>query len=427
MTKTPISEQMHADYKKYILNVAPFRVPIFDNGRGVHVTDLDGNTYLDLMSGQFCLPFGHAYEPFAKMISQQLRRLIHTNTLSLTTETLKGVKELASLSDNSLNKSILLSTGAEAVEAAIRFAKICTKKEGVVGISDGYHGLTLATQSISSGGIYAKPRVSQTYSIPTPHSSRSVDDNGIATIDYIQQAKQLLSDKKGTIAAFVVEPVISVGGMIFPHSSYFHELSKLAKDHEALLIFDECQTGLGRTGTWFGYQHYGVIPDVLVLAKIAGGGIPVSAVMVTDEVAAQIENVTVHFSSHQNDPLSGAILEFIISHMKSKKTLENVNKMGEYFLEQLISVSKTNPIIQNPRGLGLMLGFDLPSEYFIKGHNPGQELISLLEDRGVIIQAIRRGQTFRILPSYTIRQSDIDLFIEKLLSSITILKKRLKL
>lgn len=408
-------------YEPYILKIAPFRGPIITHGSGNDVWDVEGNKYLDMMSGQFCLAFGHSYAPFVKAMHEQMNELTHTNTLSLTKITLEAMKELASVTHPTLNKSILLSTGAEAVECALRYAKFAAGKNGIVSIRDGYHGLTLETQSISSGGQYAAPKTPETYSIETPDWDRKGD--GMKKEEYydmvLQKTEADLAQYEGTIAAFVAEPVISVGGMIYPDSYYFVGLKKLAEKHGALFIFDECQTGLGRAGSWFAYEDAGIIPDMLVLAKIAGNGMAVSAVVVSDDMAKQIEHKLIHFSSHQNDPFSAAALHFVITHMKQENTLTHIQTVGSYLVDALQTLAKTQPLIENPRGRGLMIGFDLPDELYSKQRNPGQELITEMEKRGVIIQAIRQGRTVRILPSFITTTAQVDTFIQALIQSLT--------
>lgn len=422
--KTDNSKKLYSDYKKYIFKVSPFRTPIIRSGRGSFVEDMDGNKYLDMLSGQFCLPLGYANEEFNKLVKNQLEKIIHTNTLFLTEEVLRGLKELASITAENLNKGILLSTGAEAVECALRYAKFFTNKEGIVGISKGYHGLTLATQSISSNGQYAKPRVSKTFSIPTPDF---VKEGGVQSEkDYInsclKKTKKILEPHGNEIAAFVLEPVLSVGGMIFPPKEYFQGIKKIAKELSALIILDECQTGLGRIGKWFCYENIGVIPDILVTAKSLGVGLASSAVVVNDEIAKKVEDRFIHFSSHQNDPISGAVLEFLVTYIKKNNLLKSINENGKYLLEKLEEISKENSWLINPRGIGLMLAFDLPQDKFNLNKNPGLDLISIMEKNGVFIQAIAGGKTFRILPSYTINKQEIDVFANILQKSLKELK-----
>lgn len=417
-------------YKKYLFWIGPFRKIIIKAGKGSFVEDFNGQKYLDMMSGQFCLALGHCNPVFNKLIIKQLSKIIHTNTLTLTEEILMASKKLAELTNYRLSKTLFLSTGAEAVEAALRYAKIFTKKEGIVAVDSGYHGLTLATQSISMGGKYAMPKVPSSVIIPTPdfiHNKNKHQNINDFVKKIIAKSYNILKKYKGKIAAFIIEPVISVGGMIFPPKKYFNDLLSIVKEHKALLIFDECQTSFGRTGTWFGYQNYDIIPDILVFSKIAGLGLPVSGIILKEEIAKEIEGKSVHFSSHQNDPLSGAIVSFVVEYIKKNNLLKKIKQKGDYLLKKLTKLSRKEKFIQNPRGLGLMLGFDLPPEIFKNGMiNPGQELINILEKKGIMIQVIRQGKTVRILPNFLISYEEIDFFIKKLEEGIKELKRYYK-
>lgn len=414
-------------YKSYLFLLTPFRKPVLKSGKGVWVTDIDGNKYLDLMSGQFSLPLGHCHKEFNEVLYTQAKKILHTNTLYLTEEVFRGIKAVASITAKGLKKTAFLSTGAEAVEFAIRHAKFYTKKEGIVSLTSGYHGLTLATQSLSKKGIYAKPLVPKSYHIPTPNHLNSPDGKitDKTTEACLEKSKKKLAQYKGKIAAFIVEPIISVGGMIFLPKKYLLGLKKLADEHKALLIFDECQTGLGRTGKWFGYEYFNIVPDILILAKGAGLGFPTSLVVMKNRIAKEVEGKIEHFSSHQDDPISGVTIEFLINYIRKHKLLKKIRRKGNYLLKMLKRISKENNLLQNPRGLGLMIGFDINEKFFNKRFNPGKELISLLEQDGILIQATRRGRTFRILPSYEITNKEIDIFIRSLRKCLRLLESKL--
>jgi len=426
MRKLDKSIELIKENEDYLFKLTPFHTPVLKSGKGSKVVDVDGNEYLDLMSGQFSLPLGNGNKEFTKLLAAQAEKIIHTNTMYLSEEVLKGVKVLGSITAKDLNKSSFLSTGAEAVEFAIRHAKFYTGKEGIAAIDRGYHGLTLATQSITNEGIYAKPIVPKSYFIPTPNYLNR--PSGVSIEDYMQdclnKSRSILEAHKGEIAAIIIEPIISVGGMIVLTKEYMNGIQEIVNEHEALLILDECQTGLGRVGKWFGYEYFNVVPDILVLAKGAGLGLPTSIVVFKDHIAKSLEGKIMHFSSHQNDPISGASIEFLINYMKKNDTLNTINKRGEYLLKSLKDVSIESTLIKNPRGLGLMIGFDLPEELFSESFNPGKELILLLEEEGILIQATRRGKTFRILPSYEIEEKEIDMFITKLEKCMRLLEQK---
>jgi 4-aminobutyrate aminotransferase-like enzyme len=414
------SKKLWNEYEDNVIKITDFIEPVFKTGEGSYVLDVDNNKYLDLNAGQFCLGFGHSYKPFLKEINKQMTEIYHTNTLSMTEVVMKSLKALGSIAADNLNKGILLSTGAEANECAIRYAKYVSGKNKVMGLDKGYHGLTLATQSISSGGKWANPCVEGSISVKTPdYLHRSENKNKKNYIyECINDIKEKLSRNKGEVAALVIEPIIAVGGMIYPPKEYFQKIRELCDKFDVLLIIDECQTGMGRTGKWFAYEHYGIKPDILVSGKSAGLGIPVSAVVFDDKLVEKIENGIMHFSSHQNDPLAAAALLFMIEEMKDKELLTEINKKGNYCLKKLKKLSNESNWLKNPRGKGLMLAFDLPFDKYNKNINPGHELMEIMMKNGVLIQAIRQGKTFRVLPNYFISYKEIDFFIEVLKKSL---------
>lgn len=426
--KNKRSKKLLADYANNIFFAAPYRNIILKRGKGMWVWDVDGNKYLDMMSGQFCLPFGHSDTITARMVCKQTETMINTNALFLTEDVLQGARALSSIAHKLLQKVFFLSTGAEAVEFALRNAKAFSGKEAIASLTVGYHGLTLATQALSNGGTYAKPMVSKIYHLPSPDITLRKKNETVREFiaQCLKQTDHVLGAAQHDLAAIIVEPVISVGGMIYPPKQYFQGLVKIAKKHSALLIFDESQTGIGRTGTWFGYEHCGVVPDMVVLAKGIGLGFPVSAVLMKTTVATRLEGKVMHFSSHQNDPLSGAMAACVISTIKKRKLLPIIETQGAYLLARLRQISVKHPLIQNPRGRGLMLGFDLDEKIFTAEQNPGQRLITLLEMHGMLIQAVRRGKVFRILPAFIITKKEIDFFITTLDVCMTQIEREIK-
>ncbi len=406
--------------KKNVFWIVPYREPVLSRGEGAWVEDTHGKRYLDLMSGQFSLPLGHSHPEHVQMLHTQAKKLLHTSTAYLSDDFLLGVEALNSITHSSLSKFTFLSTGAEAVEFALRYAKVFTKKEGVAALTHGYHGLTLQAQSLSMSGQYARPMVQGSHHLPTPTQELLMDHKAAKAhvADVIESSQRALKSAKGSLAALIVEPTISVGGMIFPPKGYFQGLQEIAHEHEALLVFDECQTGLGRTGKWFGYEDTGVVPDILVLAKGAGLGLPTSAVVMKKDIAEELEGNILHYSSHQNDPISGVSLAFLIEYVQKNNLLTHVTDMGVYLVEGLYKVAKKFPILKNPRGKGLMVAFDLSDACFTSTINSGQHLISLLEKNGVLIQTVRRGRTFRVLPAYTIKKNEVDFFLQALEKSL---------
>ena len=374
------SINMYEDAKKYVFEATKFSNAILERGNGCYVWDIDGNKYLDLNSGQFCLSFGHNDEGLQDVISKQLKKIYHTNTATLTPQVLKACKDMAEITGGSLNKTIFLSTGSEANECAIRYARFITQKTGVLSFSQGYHGLTLGSQQSTMGGAWARPQSTTNYSIDCFSTTKELE----------QFFEKVIKESNDNIAAVIVEPILAVGGIL-----------ELCDKYAILLIFDECQTGFGRTGKWFCYQHFGIEPDILTCAKAMGLGLAVSSVTFKTEIAQKIEGKIVHFSSHQNDPLSCAITSYVINRIKNDNLLKNIKTMGSYLYSQLLNLSKEVEFISGVRGPGMLYGFDIPQEI-------SKDFLSELQKNGVLLQAIRQGRTCRLSPCYNIRKEDID-------------------
>lgn len=384
----------------YLIPVIPFHEQILQRGEGSFVYDVDGKKYLDLNSGQFCTVLGHSNPELRQCIAEI--KLSHTSSGMLSDVVIEAAKELHAISGDLDARSILLSTGAEAVEFAIRYAKHITGKESLVCFDKGYHGLTLGAQSITFGGKYTAPLVNGVYSIPVPIS----DSNSS-----LNKLREIL--EKAVVAAVILEPIVSVGGMIYPQDKFFHQVRELCDEHNTLLIFDESQTGYGRTGSWFCYQEFKVLPDMVILSKGIGLGYPVSAVLFQGKLLEKKITMT-HYSSHQNDPFAANIVCFGIRYINEHGLLESNRTKGCYFLEKLKELCSQNSLFINPRGHGMMLGLDLHIDG-VENYRPiYQELYNKAAERGLLIQGTDGGRVLRFLPDYIISEQDIDFAVNVL-------------
>lgn len=416
---------MLEDKKKYLFKATNFIEPIIVKGKGSYVWDTEDKKYLDLNSGQFCLIFGHNYTKFNRIVNEQLKKIHHTNTLTLSQNIIEAAEKIAKINKGNLTKTIFLSTGSEANECAIRYARFITGKKIVVSLDKGYHGLTLASQNATMSGVWARPEVKSLY-IKTPdiyhNENLNISEDELIN-ECIDELEKCIKNNYSEIAAFIMEPVIGVGGMFELPKRYIQKIRELCSKYQIILIFDECQSGYGRTGKWFAYEYFDVIPDIVTTAKAMGMGFPVSAVTFSQEIAKKIEGKITHFSSHQNEPLSAAIVNFVIEEIEEKKLLEKNIQTGKYLLNKLKKISEKYNLIKNPRGLGLMCGFDLSEEIIKENKKIISNFPKLLEKEGVLIQAVRQGRTFRIMPNYLIKKVEIDDFIKKLEKVLIILDK----
>lgn len=409
------SKKIAKDYKKYLFTGVGTIPNIIKEGKGSFIWDIDSNKILDLNAGQFCSIFGHSWSPLRKTVNEQLKKICHTSTQVVTPEVLKAVKDVSKICENMNGKVLFLSTGSEAVECALRFAKHIKQKSGFVCFDNGYHGLTLGSQSVTFGGKWASPKINFINSITPPVFHKlEEDDRQKAIIKSLKKLENIFKKKGKNIAGFIMEPVISVGGMNFLTQEYCEGIYKLCKKYNIFLIYDECQTGFGRTGKWFSYQHYNLIPDILVSAKGMGMGFPVSMVVFKNSIINSKKIEINHYSSHQNDPLSAVIVSKVIEEIKNNKLLDRVENTGKYLLLKLRGLSKKYKFIKDPRGMGLMLGFDIFKKGLVSYRELGNEFLKDLLSEGVLLQSTSQGRTYRLLPNYYVSKSEIDFLMKGL-------------
>ncbi len=401
-------------YGEHVLMATAYQDAVIVEASDCTFKDADGNEYLDLSAGQICAVVGHNHPELMHRVNLQMERLLHTGTSFLSPVVFEASAKLAQIAPGDLNKSLFLSTGAEANEYALRLAKTYTGKTGVLALTKGYAGLTLAMSSLTNYGKNAHPMVPGSGYLLTPDptecpSSQSPIEHAR---ELLQKSLELNRGLLNNIAAIIVEPILSAGGLIVLPDGYLRDLRALADELDALLIADEAQTGMGRTGRWFGVEHDGVIPDILVVSKGVGGGFPLSAVVTTSEIADEVMGRANQFSSHQSDPLAAAAGLAVIEIIESKGLLRHAAEMGCYMIQQLQDMAKKRPQLVNVRGRGLMVGFDVfrHPEKRIAEREVGLAVEDYCRMRGVHFQSIQQNR-FRILPPMTIQQSSIDQFI----------------
>jgi len=390
---------------QFLIPAIPFNKSIMSHGKGSYLYDTEGQKYLDLNAGQFCTVLGHSNSEIMDCIWKSAETLVHTSTSIISSEVLSCAKNLHRISGDMKASCILLSTGAEVVEFCLRYAKCIQQKNGIVCFDKGYHGLTLGAQSITFSGIYAKPNVQETYTIPLPEDDKS--DLSLKNVEILF--------KNNEIAAIILEPIVSVGGMIFPSAEWFHKVRELCDQYQVLLVLDECQTGFGRTGNWFAYQTYNFIPDMVATAKGIGLGFPVAIAMFRDKLIPQENRYPItHYSSHQNDSLSAAIINIGIEYIEKHSILTDIQVKAVHFLQQLKKLEQRTHHVKNARGCGLMLGIDLFYENTNDYRNIYDNIYRKMMGSGVIIQGTNGGRTLRFLPDYLITHTDIEFAIEQL-------------
>ncbi len=387
----------------------PYADEIIVSAEGSWMCDADGKRILDLASGMFCALVGHQHPKVTSRIIDQTAALLHIGTQYLSPSVLEASAKLAEVAPGDLSQSILLSTGTEANEFAIWAARHVTGKNTILGFSRGYYGTSIGTKACSnlfSDNTQAVPGFAR---IPIAGEClkcfrQTGADCAAACLDAVEE---MLASELEDLAGILVEPIVSAGGMLYPSASYMRRLKQICEERGALFIADEAQTCLGRTGKWFAIEHYGIIPDLLVLAKGAGNGFPVSAVVMNDALADRLmQKWKFHLSSHQSDPVPAAALAAVIDVVREENLVAAAAEKGKYFQDGLRALAVKYPAIQNVRGMGLMIGFDLSGE----GVDADwvQWFMLACRQRCVHLSYTFASPTLRIIPPLTISNSEID-------------------
>ena len=407
----------------------PFMDSIIVGGDGCFLVDADGRRILDLAAGQFCSILGHNHPAFVTRLRDQAGRMVHLGDQYVSPEVLQATSRLASIAPGELTKVVLLSTGSEANECAMRIAKAVTGRTGMLGFSRGYYGISLATHNLSSisshpGRHDFQPVPPNQYKLLTPTCNqcpiqKQYPSCSIACLD---ASLDLIGNQLENIAAVIVEPILSAGGMVIPPKDYIGELYAATRKLGILFIADEAQTGLGRCGQWFDIQNYGVQPDILVLSKTVGNGYPAAAVIVSEAIAKSLEARSfMHLSSHQNDPLAAAAVSAVIDIVEERGLVEHSRETGEYFMAALRRLKEKHFLIGDVRGRGLMIGIELLPSDDDRG-DLALKAAMLCERRGLHITFSYFEPVLRVIPPLVISRTEVDLAISILDDVLTALE-----
>ncbi len=362
-------------------------------GKGTHVWDRSGKEYLDFVSGLAVDNLGHCHPKVVSAIRKQAGELLHVSNLYHIEPQSKLAAELTRISF--ADKVFFCNSGAEANEAAIKLARRYYHDRGekarreIITFSDSFHGRTMATITATA---QTKFHVGFKPLLP---GFKYVPFNDITAL------KQALSAKT---CAVMIEPVQGEGGVNVANKSYLKELKKLCQKNGSLLIFDEVQTGFGRTGKMFAYEHYGVQPDIITLAKALGAGVAIGAMAATDQAMKSFVPGT-HAATFGGNPLACQAALASLKVLTGKNFIERTNEKGQYFLERLQGLAKKYPFIREVRGMGLMLAVELD--------RPGNDIVLKCMQQGYLINCIQ-GNILRFLPPLIVTKKEINELIKVL-------------
>jgi len=379
-------------------------------GKGSTLYDEQGRTYIDMLSGTWCNVLGYGHLRLRRAVEEQARGLFQTGAAFGTRQIEEGLGELASILPPELERAVFLNSGSEAVELALKMAHAATGKAGVVVAEKGYYGGTVYALSLSEVGRSASylPKAGNVLRVMAPHCARCPRSTecGEGEFPCLNVLEEL--PPQDWPAAILYEPLLG-GGILVPPIGYGARLKEFARSFGALLISEEVTTGMGRTGKWFGYQHENIVPDILVVGKAIGGGLPVSSVVTTKEVEERAVPVLGrHVQSHQNTPFSGRVAAEVIGAIRDEDLVERSEEMGEYLLSGLREIQKRFPCIREVRGRGLMVGAELTPEDAPRGGGMSKRLV----EKGFLQDFHQLTSTFRLYPPFVITKDEIENFLE---------------
>ncbi len=396
---------------------------IIERASGSFVYDAEDRPILDFTSGQMSAILGHSHPEIAGVVSHSIHTLDHLFSGMLSRPVVDLATRLAGLLPDGLDRILLLSTGGEANEAAIRMAKLVTGKYEIVGFAQSWHGMTsgAASATYSAGRRGTGPAAVGSFAIPAPFPYRPrFEKNGIydwrAELDY---AFDLLDRQStGNLAAFIAEPILSSGGIIDLPLGYLAALKEKCVERGMLLILDEAQTGIGRTGTMFAFERDGIVPDLLTLSKTLGAGLPLSAMITSAEIEEKAHALGyLFYTTHVSDPLPAAVGLKVLDIVARDNLAARAVEAGQRLGDGLRSLQQRHDCIGDVRGRGLLLGMEIVKDRQSRtpdnglGYRIGQTCMELGLSMNVV-QLPSMGGVFRIAPPLTVSDDEIDLGLE---------------
>jgi len=382
-----IATEIQENAARYLMNTYS-RLPLtIERGQGCLVYDAEGREYLDCVAGIAVNILGHAHPDVVEAITRQARQLIHTSNLFYTQPQTQLAEQL--VEHSFADKVFFCNSGTEANEAAIKLARryatqiFGAERVEILTMLNSFHGRTLA--SLSATG---QPALQEGFG-PLVPGFRYVPFNDFETLEATLTPQT---------AAIMLEPIQAEGGVVVPDFDYLKKVRSLCNERQILLIFDEVQTGMGRTGTLFAYEHFGIQPDIMTLAKGLGGGIPIGACLATETVAAAF-NPGTHASTFGGNPLACAAALKVMDLLLNGGKLEQSRSAGEYLAKTLTNLSQQFSCIREVRGMGLLQGLELSIE--------GKPLVLECLERRVLINCTM-GRVLRFVPPLIISHDQIN-------------------
>jgi 2,2-dialkylglycine decarboxylase (pyruvate) len=408
-----------------------FTPELIASAQGSYVTTRSGRQILDFTSGQMSAILGHSHPRIVETVQRSVATLDHLFSGMLSEPVVTLAQRLAGTLPDSLEKALLLTTGAESNEAALRMAKLVTGKYEVVSFSQSWHGMTQGAvgATYSAGRKGYGPPPPGNLAIPTPNTYRPdfVDPGG--GLDWRRQLDHAFAlvdaQSTGNLAACLVEPVLSSGGVLDPPLGYLQALQAKCRERGMLLILDEAQTGLCRTGTWYAFERDAVVPDIITLSKTLGAGLPLAAVVTTAEIEQEAhDRGFLFFTTHVSDPLPAAVGNTVLDVLEEDGFVEQAAANGQVLGALLSELATRHDVVGDTRGRGLLRGVEVVADRETKDPAPqlGERITARCFELGLhmnVVQLPGMGSTFRIAPPLTATRAELHRGVELLDQAIT--------
>ncbi len=423
------------DAEQHLVRYGAEFVPrIITSAEGSYVYDDAGRRILDFTSGQMSSILGHSHPEIVSTVCASVQSLDHLYSGMLSRPVVELAARLTGTLPQPLSKMLLLTTGAESNEAAIKMAKLYTGKYEIVSFDRSWHGMTsgAASATFSAGRQGYGPPMPGNLTLPTPNAYRSPFRRTDGSYDWEAELDYgfdiIDAQSAGSLAACLVEPILSSGGIIEPPDGYFRRLKELCSQRGMLLIVDEAQTGLGRTGQWYAFQRDGIVPDLLTLSKTLGAGLPVAAVVTSAEIESRChERGFLFFTTHVSDPLAASVALTVLTVVDRDNLVARAELLGKQLAQRLDDLRDRYDQVGDVRGRGLLQGIELVTDKVSKkpADQLGKRVTAACLDRGLhinIVQLPGMGGIFRIAPPLTVSDDElhagVDILDESLRASL---------
>ncbi|MFE0802596.1 aspartate aminotransferase family protein, partial [Streptomyces sp. NPDC058834] len=375
------SETAFADPERHLVRYsghAPFSPEVVVRAAGTSVFTESGRELLDFTSGQMSAILGHSHPAIVSTVREQVAHLDHLHSGMLSRPVVELARRLSGTLPDPLDKALLLTTGAEANEAAVRMAKLVTGRHEIVSFARSWHGMTqaAANATYSAGRKGYGPAAPGNFALPVPDRFRPAVVDSDGALDWRRQLDMgfelIDAQSVGSLAACLVEPILSSGGVVELPPGYLAALAQKCRERGMLLILDEAQTGLCRTGDWYAFQHEGVVPDILTLSKTLGAGLPLAAVLTSAEIEQQAhDRGFLFFTTHVNDPLPAAVGNTVLDVLVRDRLDERARRLGTALRAHLDKLATRHDVVGDVRGRGLLLGVELVGDQVLGGGGGG--------------------------------------------------------